>query len=63
MNKNIKKQNLKQNLSLVPGKRRDCKATKPRLSPYNAMVFAFTNSIPKGIRMWEFNLFLRNRKA
>lgn len=51
MNKNIKKQNLQQNPSLVPGKRRDCKATKPRLSPYNAMIFAFTNSIPKGIRM------------
>ena len=61
VNKNIEKQSSLQNLPLVPDKRNYCKAAQPRLSPYNTLIF--TNSIPKGIRMYEFNPFLRNRKA
>ena len=61
MNKNIEKQNSLQNLSLVPDKRNYCEATLPRPSLQNTLMF--TDSIPKGIRMYEFNSLLRNGKA
>ena len=61
MNKNLEKQISLQNLSQVPGKRNYCGATQPRPSPHNTLIF--TDSIPKGIRMYEFNSLLRNRKA
>ena len=61
VNKNIEKQNSLQNVPLVPGKRNYCEATQPRPSPVNTLIF--TDSIPKGIRMCEFNSLLRNRKA
>ena len=50
-----------QKLPLVPGKRNYCEAAQPRPFPYNTLIF--TDSIPKGIRMYEFNSLLRNRKA
>ena len=49
VNKNLEKQNLLQNLSFVLGKRNYWKATQPRPSPHNTLIF--TDSIPKGIRM------------
>ena len=61
VNKNIENQNSLQNLPLVPGKRSYCQATQPRPSPQNTVIF--TNSIPKGIRMYGFNSLLRNTKA
>ena len=61
VNQNIDKQNSLQNIPLVPGKRNYRKATQPRPSPHNTLIF--TDSIPKGIRMYEFNSLLRNRKA
>ena len=60
LNENLDKQNSLQSLSLVPGKRNYCEAALQRLSPYNTLIF--TDSIPKGIRMYEFNSLLRNRK-
>ena len=61
MNKNTEKQNSLQNVPLVPGKRNYCEATLPRQSLQNTLIF--TDSIPKGIRMYEFNSLLRNGKA
>ena len=61
VNENLLKQNSLQNLPLVPGKRNYCEAAQQRPSPYNTLVF--TDSIPKGIRTYEFNSLLRNRKA
>ena len=61
VNENLPKQNSLQNLPLVPGKRNYCEAAQQRPSPYNTLIF--TDSIPKGIRMYEFNSLLRNRKA
>ena len=60
-NKNLEKQSSLHNLPLVPGKRNYCEAAQPRSSPYNTLIF--TDSVPKGIRMYELNLLLRNRKA
>ena len=60
VNKNLEKQNSLQKLS-YPGKRNYCEATQPRPSPHNTLVF--TDSIPKGIRMYEFNTLLRSKKA
>ena len=51
--KYIEMQNSLQNLPLVPGKQNYCEATQPRPSPHNTLIF--TDSIPKGIRMYEFN--------
>ena len=59
VNENLLKQNSLQNLPLVPGKRNCCEAAQQRLSPYNTLIF--TDSIPNGIRMYEFNSLLRNR--
>ena len=53
VNNNLEKQNSLQNLPLVSGKRNYCEAAQPRASPYNTLIF--TNSITKGIRMYEFN--------
>ena len=61
VNENLLKQNSLQNLPLVPGKRNYCEAAQQGPSPYNTLVF--TDSIPKGIRTYEFNSLLRNRKA
>ena len=61
VNENLLKQNSLQNLPLVPGKRNYCEAAQQRPSPYNTLVF--TDSISKGIRTYEFNSLLRNRKA
>ena len=61
VNNSVEKQNSLQNLPFVPGKRNYFEATQPRPSPYNTLIF--TDSIPKGIRMYEFNSLLRNRKA
>ena len=61
VNKNLEKQNLLQNPPLVPGKRNYCEVTQLRPSPYNTLIFLDT--IPKGIRMYEFNSLLRNRKT
>ena len=61
VNENLLQQNSLQNLPLVPGKRNFCEAAQQRPSPYNT--FIFTDSIPKGIRIYEFNSLLRNRKA
>ena len=61
MKENLKKQNSLQNLPLVPGKRNYCEAAQQRPSPYNTLIF--TDSIPKGFYMYEFNSLLRNRKA
>ena len=61
VNENLLQQNSLQNLPLVPGKRNYCEAAQQRPSPYNTLIF--TDSIPKGIRMYEFNSLLRNRKA
>ena len=61
MNKNLEKQKSLQNLPLVPGKRNYCVATQPRPSPHNTLVF--TDSTLKGIRMYELNSLLRNRKT
>ena len=60
VNKNLEKQNSLQKLS-YPGRRNYCEATQPRPSPHNTLVF--TDSIPKGIRMYGFNTLLRNRKT
>ena len=60
VNKNLEKQNSLQNLPLIPGKRNYCEAAQPRPSPYNTLIF--TDNIPKGIRMYEFNSLLRNGK-
>ena len=51
-NENLLKQNSLQNLPLVPGKR-NCEAAQQRFTLYNTLIF--TDSIPKGIRMYEFN--------
>ena len=48
-------------VTLVSGKWNYCEPAQQRPSPYNT--FIFTDSIPKGIRMYEFNSLLRNRKA
>ena len=56
VNKNQEKQSSSQNLPLVPGKRNYCEAAQPG---YNTLIF--TDSIPKGIRMCDFNSLLRNR--
>ena len=61
VSKNLEKQNSLQKLSIVPGKRNFCEATQPRPSNHNTLVF--TDSVPKGIRMYEFNKLPRNRKA
>ena len=61
VNKNLEKQNSLQNLPLVPGKRNYCEAAQPHPSPHNTLIF--TDSIPKGIHMYEFNSLLRNSKA
>ena len=61
VNENLEKQNSLQNLLLVPGKRNYCEAAQQRPSPYNMLIF--TDSIPKGIRMYEFNSLIRNKKA
>ena len=61
VNENLLQQNSLQNLPLVPGKRNYCEAAQQRPSPYNTLIF--TDSIPKGIRMYEFNSLLRNRKC
>ena len=61
VNENLLKQNSLQNLPLVPGKRNFCEAEQQRPSPYNTLIF--TDSIPKGNRMDEFNSLLINRKA
>ena len=61
MNKNLEKQKSLQNQPLVPGKRNYCEATQPHPSPHNTLVF--TDSTLKGIRMYELNSLLRNRKT
>ena len=48
-------------VTLVSGKWNYCEPAQQRPSPYNT--FIFTDSIPKGIRMYEFTSLLRNRKA
>ena len=49
------------NLPSVPGQRNYCEAAQQRPASYNTLIF--TDSIPKGIPMHEFNSLLRNRKA
>ena len=61
VNENLLQQNSLQNLPLVPGKRNYCEAAQQRPSPYNTLIL--TDGIPKGIRMYEFNSLLRQRKA
>ena len=61
VNENLENHKSSQNLPLVPGKRKYCEAAQQRPSPYNTLIF--TDSIPKGIRMYKFNSLLRNRKA
>ena len=58
MDKNLEKQKSLQNLPLVPGKQSYCEGTQPCPSPHNTLVF--TDSIQKGIRMYELNSLLRN---
>ena len=60
VNKNLKKQNSRQKLPTVPGKRNYCEATQQRPSPHNTLIFT---DIPKGIRMYEYDSLLRHRKV
>ena len=47
---------------VIPGHKSFSKVTKPRSSnSYNTLIF--TSSIPKGIRMYQFNRTFRNRRA
>ena len=61
VNKNIKDQYSLENLPLVPGKRKCCEAAQPCPSHYKTLIF--TDSVPKCIRMYQFNSLLRNRKG
>ena len=48
-------------LPVIPGKDKYSKTVKTKPEPENALIF--TDSIPKGIRMNDFNKLIKNRKA
>ena len=48
-------------LPIIPGKDKYSQTAKAKTEPANT--FIFTNSIPNGIRMNEFNGLIKNRKA
>ena len=48
-------------LPVIPGKDKYSDTVKPNPEPANTLIF--TDSIPKGIRMYDFNKLIKNRNA
>ena len=61
VNNNPENQKTFSRLPVIPGKDKYSETVKAKPEPMNTLIF--TDSIPKGIRMYGFNKSIKNRKA
>ena len=61
VNNNPENQKTFSRLPVIPGKDKYSETVKAKPEPTNTLIF--TDSIPKGIRMCDFNKSIKNRKA
>ena len=61
LNNNPENQKFFSRLPVIPGKDKYSETVKAKPEPTNTLIF--TDSIPKGIRMYDFNKLIKNRKA